>query len=252
MLAAELHDQQVRSVDAVLRSSRLRPGAEQTCSYLPGRLARHVAFRVDAPFPGLYHALMDLNFRRSGQSFYRPECEGCGECRAIRVPVPEFRASRAQKRCWERNADLEVTVGLPEPNEEKHALYQAYLRSRHDGQMDGSLDEFQGFLYAGGVDAREVCYRYQGRLLSVAIVDTEPEAMSAVFCYFDPAAQVRSLGVYNVLWLADLCRREGREYVYLGYCVTGSPKMSYKARYRPYQILVRPGEWANGSPDVGQ
>jgi leucyl-tRNA---protein transferase len=252
MFAVERHQERVRRLATVLDSRQLEATPEQRCSYLPGRSARYVAFRVDAPFPGLYHAVMDLNFRRSGLSFYRPECPGCRECRALRVPVAEFKASRAQRRCWARNADLAVTVGRPEPTDEKHALYEAYLRRRHDGQMDGSPEEFRGFLYESGVETIEICYRDRGRLVSVAIADIEPEAISAVYCYFDPAVGDRSLGVYNVLWLIEACRQQGHPCLYLGYWVAGSRKMSYKARYRPHQILTGVGEWANGSQDVGE
>jgi arginyl-tRNA--protein-N-Asp/Glu arginylyltransferase len=252
MFAAEHHQEQVRNVAAVLDRCHLDASTEHPCSYLPGRLARHVAFRVEASFPGLYHAVMDLNFRRSGSSFYRPDCQGCRECRAIRVPAAEFAASRAQRRCWARNTDLDVTVGRPEATEEKHALYEAYLHGRHDGQMDGSQEEFRGFLYESGVETIEICYRHRGTLLSVAIADIEPAALSAVYCYFDPAVRGRSLGVYNVLWLIAACWQMGRRYLYLGYWVAGSPKMSYKARYRPHEVLLKPGEWANGLPDMGQ
>jgi arginyl-tRNA--protein-N-Asp/Glu arginylyltransferase len=251
MFGAAAHEKQVQSIAAALARCGLQPGAEHVCAYLPGRCARHVAFSVEAPFPGLYHALMDLNFRRSGLTFYRPACESCRECRAVRVPVAGFRPSRAQKRCWERNADLEVVVGSPEPTEEKHALYLAYLRGRHDGQMDGSSEEFRGFLYQSRVDTVEVCYRWRGRLVSVAIVDIEPGAMSAVYCYFDPAEQVRSLGVYNVLWLIAACQGSARPYVYIGYWVPGSRAMSYKVRYRPNQVLLESGEWANRPQDCG-
>jgi leucyl-tRNA---protein transferase len=252
MFAAELHGERVRRVAEVLGTYRFEAGPAHACSYLPGRLARYVAFAVPDPFPGLYHAVMDLNYRRSGRSYYRPTCDGCQECRAIRVPVAELATSRAQRRCWARNADLEVTCGAPEPSEEKHALYREYLHARHDGEMDGSPEEFRGFLYSSGIETAEVCYRHRGRLLSVAIVDVEPGAMSAVYCYFDPRARERSLGVYNVLWLIESCRRRALPYLYLGYWVRDSPKMSYKARFRPNEVLRRPGEWAKGSLDVAE
>ena len=38
-------------------------------------------------FPGVYHALMDLNFRRLGPVFYRTRCEGCDQCRMLRIRI---------------------------------------------------------------------------------------------------------------------------------------------------------------------
>jgi arginine-tRNA-protein transferase len=213
------------------------------CPYLPGREARHLTV-VPAPLvPGVYHALMDLNFRRLGPVFYRTRCEACEECRMIRVPAGAFRPSRAQRRCRARNADLEVAVVPPSPSAEKLALFRRYLAARHDGQMDGSALELSALTTASAVDTREIEYRAGGRLLAVGIADLEPDAMSAVYCYFDPLEIRRSLGKFNVLWMIDECRRRGQRWLYLGYWIRESPKMSYKAGYRPCEVLTPDGSW---------
>jgi len=213
------------------------------CPYLPQRSARHLTV-VPAPlFPGVYHALMDLNFRRLGAAFYRTGCDGCDQCRMLRVPVAEFRPSRAQRRCRARNADVTAVLGRPAPSAEKLALYRRYLEARHDGQMDGSELELRALTAGSAVDTREIEYRVGGRLVAVGVADLEPQAMSAVYCYFDPRAARRSLGVFNVLWMIDECRRLGRPWLYLGYWVAGSPKMSYKAGYRPCEALGVDGRW---------
>jgi leucyl-tRNA---protein transferase len=213
------------------------------CPYLAGRSARNLIVVPSPMVPGVYHSLMDLNFRRLGAVFYRPACSGCEECRSIRVPVAEFRASRAQRRCARRNGDVTVEVGPPAPSEEKRQLYKRYLEQRHDGQMDGSPSEFYGFLYSSTVQTLEVCYRVEDRLLGVGVVDVEPEAMSAVYFYFEPEQKERSLGVFNVMWLIEECRRRGLPHLYLGYYVGGSRKMSYKSLYRPYELLASDGGW---------
>jgi arginine-tRNA-protein transferase len=213
------------------------------CPYLAGRSARNLIVVPSPMVPGIYHSLMDLNFRRLGAVFYRPACPGCGECRSIRVPVADFHPSRAQRRCWRQNGDVRVAVGPPAPSEDKRQLYKRYLEQRHDGQMDGSPSEFYGFLYSSTVQTLEICYRVEDQLLGVGVVDVEPEAMSAVYFYFDPCRKTRSLGVFNVLWLVEECRRRGIPYLYLGYYVSGSPKMSYKSHYRPYELLSGDGVW---------
>jgi arginine-tRNA-protein transferase len=45
-----------------------------------------------------------------------------------------------------------------------------------------------------------------------------------------------------VLWQVDLARRLGLRYVYLGYWIGESRKMSYKAAYRPLEKLQM-GRW---------
>jgi leucyl-tRNA---protein transferase len=213
------------------------------CSYLPDRLARHqTLLAADCP-PGLYHALMDLNFRRLGTLVYRPVCDACTACRQIRVPVAAFRPSRAQRRCLARNADVVSTTGAPALDDEKAELYRRYLAGRHDGQMDGSSGELKNFLYVSGAQTVETCYRLDGRLIGVGIADVEPRALSAVYCYFDPGLPQRGLGVLNVLRLIEDARGRGVPWVYLGYFVAGSRTMAYKSAYRPCETLTPDGRW---------
>jgi arginine-tRNA-protein transferase len=244
--AERSHRRRTQLLARALAAHAPAPGEVFRCPYLRGRRARHLTVVPQPLGPGVYHALMDLNFRRLGPVFYRPQCQPCDECRMIRVPVAEFQPSRAQRRCRERNRDLSVEAGPPRPSDEKHALYRRYLSGRHDGQMDGSPLEFRGFLYASEVTTLEVVYRREGRLVGVGLVDVEPLALSAVYCYFDPAEASRSPGVFNILWLIDECRRRGAPHLYLGYYVRDSPKMSYKAGYRPYEILEAGGRWVRG------
>jgi Arginine-tRNA-protein transferase, N terminus len=63
-----------RALESRLGQALPLPGEPSACPYLPGRRARHVTVRVPA-VSGLYHAFMDLNFRRIGPFFYRPQCE---------------------------------------------------------------------------------------------------------------------------------------------------------------------------------
>jgi len=206
-------------------------------------MARNVIVVPSPLAPGVYHSLMDLNFRRLGAIFYRPNCLACEECRQVRVPVSEFRPSRAQRRCRGHNEELSVEIGSPAPTEEKRLLYQRYLASRHDGQMDGSPGEFYGFLYTSTVSTVEISYRLGDRLVAVGVADLEPDAMSAVYCYFDPDEPGRSLGVFNVLWMIEECRRRGISYLYLGYYVRDCRRMNYKVIYRPCEILGPEGGW---------
>jgi arginine-tRNA-protein transferase len=138
-------------------------------------------------------------------------------------------------------------VAAPSITAEKLALYRRYLEARHDGQMDGSLAELQTLGAGSPVRTFEIEYRLSGRLVAVGVADVEPAAMSAVYCYFDPDEGRRSLGRFNVLWMIDECRRRGLPWLYLGYWVAVSPKMSYKAEYRPCELLGADGRWTRRS-----
>jgi hypothetical protein len=143
--------------------------------------------------------------------------------------------------------DMTVEIGQPTPTEEKRRLYQRYLDERHDGQMDGSAEEFHRFLYTSPLQTLEFTYRVGGRLVAVGIADVEPMAMSAVYCYFDTEAAVRSPGVFNVLRLIEECRSRELRHLYLGFYVRGCARMSYKASYRPCELLVD-GQWLRRDP----
>lgn len=226
-----------------LERHRPRPSEPFACPYLPGREAQHVHVVPTPLGPGVLHALMDLNFRRTGQVFYRTACAGCAECRSLRVPVAPFQPNRSQRRCLAGNQDLSIEIGPLEPSEEKLALYQLYLSVRHDGTMSGSREEFEQFLYASPVQTVEMRYRLQGRLVALSVVDVEPEALSAVYCFFDPSLARRSLGTFNVLTLIAECRRRAVPHAYLGYWVPGSRAMDYKTRFRPCEVLTTEGAW---------
>ena len=186
---------------------------------------------------------MDLNFRRLGPLVYRPVCDACAECRQLRVPVATFQPSRSQRRCQARNRDLSITVAPPRLTDEKLDLYARYLRERHDGQMTGSREELEGFLYVSGIETIEVCYRTEGRLVAVGIADVEPRCLSAVYCFYEPDLAAHGLGTFNVLWLLGEARRRGAEHVYLGYYVAGAPTMEYKAGFLPCELLQPDGSW---------
>ena len=228
---------------ALVDSLGLDASPPTPCPYLPGRDSRLVAIHPERLSPGLYRLFLDLNFRRLGSIVYRPACEGCRECRQLRVDVARFRPTRAQRRCRKRNADVTARSGRPEPTEEKHAVYRRYLEARHDGQMSGSWEEFEEFLHEAPPFTREVVFRAGERLLGAGIYDAVPGALSAVYFYFDPDLAPRSPGTLNVLWLVEECRRLAASWLYLGYLVAASPAMSYKGRFSPHAVLFDDGQW---------
>jgi arginine-tRNA-protein transferase len=224
----------------------LEPSPASPCPYLPGRDSRLVALRPNRLTPRLYGLFLDLNFRRLQDLVYRPQCDGCRECRQLRVDTRRFRPTRSQRRCWNRNADVLAEVGRPVPTDEKHALYVRYLDARHDGAMSGSWEEFAEFLHAAPEMTHEVAFRVAGRLVGAGIFDVARDALSAVYFYFDPELAARSPGTLNVLWLVEEARRRSCPWLYLGYYVAGSPRMAYKAGFHPHELLGDDGRWRPG------
>ena len=80
-------------------------------------------------------------------------------------------------------------------------------------------------------------------MVGVGIYDATPQALSAVYFYFDPELEWRSPGTLNVLWLIEEARRRALPWLYLGYYVAGSPRMAYKGGFRPHELLADDGGW---------
>jgi arginine-tRNA-protein transferase len=76
-----------------------------------------------------------------------------------------------------------------------------------------------------------------GALVAATLLDRLDDGVSAVYSFFDAAAEKRSLGTWSILWLVEECRRQGLPHVYLGYWIAASGKMAYKARFPSVERL---------------
>lgn len=223
--------------------------ARQACAYLSGRYAtfRVLEMEEGATVSGNgYQKLLDSGFRRSGAMIYQPMCSRCRACIPLRVPVEGFKPAKSQRRAIRRNGDVTVQVGVPEATREKWELYERYQREWHQKPMGDSEDvmEFVAFLYRSPVESVEFEYRDRwGRLLGVGIGDLCPESLSSVYFYFDPREARRSIGTFSALYEIQWARERGLKYWYAGYWIKECSAMTYKARFRPCEILGTDGIW---------
>jgi len=216
---------------------------ESPCPYLPDRMARSEAYGVDALDGVQYEKLLARGFRRSGRIVYRPRCRQCRECRQLRVPVREFTFTRSMRRILRRNADVRVEITEPRAVPHAYEHYLRYLDQQHDKSMSRTYDAFRDFLYDSPMATLEFQYRLGDRLAGVSIADRCERGLSSVYMYFDPEFSARSLGTFSILHEIEYCGRMGLDYYYLGFYVAGSRTMSYKARFRPNEVLIGDEQW---------
>ncbi len=211
------------------------------CSYLEDRQATTLFVDPRARItPELYSELSQHGFRRSGEFIYRPHCVGCDACIPARIAVDEFHPRRRHQRTIRANNDLSVEQEPAAFSLEHYRLYARYIEARHaDGDMfPPSEEQFCSFLMSDWSDTRFYSFRLDGHLIAVAVADQLNDGLSAVYTYFDPDLDRRSLGNRAILWQIDECRRLGLPYLYLGYWVPPCQKMAYKRDFQPFEILI--------------
>ena len=225
--------------------------APSPCPYLPGRQERKVFTHLVGPSSGALHDLLTQGgFRRSQGIAYRPACDSCMACVSVRVCTDAFRPTSSMRRTARANDDLIGRFRPAQATSEQYSLFRRYLDSRHaEGGMahmsvlDYALMVEDSHVESGVVEYRRrgpdslVSGRDEGDIIACTLTDVLSDGLSMVYSFFEPEEAHRSLGTFMILEHIWRAKKLGKPYVYLGYWVDGSPKMAYKARFKPQERL---------------
>jgi arginine-tRNA-protein transferase len=221
--------------------------ADEKCVYLPDRPSRLEYLVVLHLNAEEYEAAMNRGYRKFGPLLFRTVCEGCRECRSIRIPVDTFHPDRSQRRAVKRNEDLVVRFGKPIVDAARLDLYNRYHESQNARKgwpptEKGAQDYAFSFLH-NPVPGVEISIWEGQNLRAVVLTDITPTTVSGIYHFHDPDCTNRSLGTFAILQTLELAKKMGKPWAYFGYYVADCSSLSYKARFRPCELLGDDGIW---------
>lgn len=224
---------------------------------MEGRLERKIVTELAGPDAGVLHdTLSRSGFRRSHSIAYAPACPSCAACTPVRVVVRDFSRNRSFRRTWNKNAELSGRMVPPRATAEQYRLFSAYQASRHSGSDMAlmSFYDYRSMVEDSPIETHLIEFRdKQGKLVAVCLMDKMDDGVSGVYSFYDTTRNGGSLGTFIILWMIETARNLDLPYVYLGYWIAESPKMSYKRRFSPLEVFTGNGwrllEENAGNPD---
>lgn len=214
--------------------------SQGNCPYFETHQSMIYAFSVETISPEIYEAFISEGFRRNGFYFYQNLCPNCGACIPIRVDVQRFRPSKSQRRNLRKNQDVRIVRHPVVFDEPGYLLYQKYCGHRHNSEETRA--DYTRFLIGSPVPTDMMRYYVGEQLIGIGWIDVLPNSLSSVYFAFDPEYSYRGPGVFSLLKELELCRESGKKWLHLGFWIKDHPKMSYKSRYNPCQLLFE-GKW---------
>lgn len=234
------------------RNIRFYLTGPETCPYLPNRLERKVFTTLDDTDAALLNeALTHAGFRRSQNISYRPACDMCSECVSMRIDTLNFAFDAKWRRILAKNADIYWQAKSPMATEEHFNLITRYINARHEngGMSDMNEDDFAAMIEDCAPNSLLFEFRLkidcelgkENELVAGLIVDELSDGNSLIYSYFKPDFPKYSLGSFIILAQIAHLKTINKPFLYLGYWIKNSPKMKYKSRFKPFQILGNRG-----------
>jgi len=218
------------------------------CSYLPNK-------KVRMNYKYVYHAsrkfvtaVIHRGWRRFGKYFFYPICNGCNECKSLRIDVENFKPTSSQKKSIKRNKDTKIVIQEPTVTTSHIDLYNSYHLAK---QISDSWkykkirgkEYSENFVEGAYEFGKEVLYIRDNKLIGVDLIDILEDGISSIYFYYDHEYSRLSLGTYSLLYQIELAKKLGLRWIYLGYWVDGCKAFKYKTNFQKQEIL-------DGFPDI--
>ena len=212
------------------------------CAYIPDKTVRMTYKHIEEATQSYNTALIHRGWRRFGSYFFHPICNGCNECKSLRIDVNSFKFSKSQKKSIRRNRETTVVIQKPSLTQAHIDLYNEYhyFKQYKDdwSHRNISAREYkENFVEGSHNFGKEVLFFRDDKMVGVDLIDILDDGISSIYFYYDPAHQDLSLGTYSLLYQIELAKMLDLSWVYLGYWVEGCKSFAYKPNFKPQEIL---------------
>jgi len=189
-------------------------------------------------------AVIKRGWRRFGNYYFHPICNGCSECKSVRIDVENFKLTKSLRRIIKRNKNIDIFIQSPTITSEHLNLYHKYHYFKHHkdgwrGKNISAREYFENFVEGAHQFGKEVLFYDKDRLIGVDLIDILDDGISAIYFFYDPYPPYDklSLGIFSLLVQIKLAKMYNKKWIYLGYWVDGCKAFKYKERFEPMEIL---------------
>jgi len=219
------------------------------CAYLDGKSVRMNYKYVRNSNMDFNSAVIERGWRRFGNYYFYPICNGCNECKSLRIDVENFKPSKSQRKALNRNKNTTYIIQKPTVTIAHVNLYNKYhaWRSKKSNWKEHSdiskIEYYENFAEGAFDFGKEVLYYIDNKLVGVDLIDITNDGISSIYFYYDPDYERNSLGIYSLVKQVEFAKILNKKWIYLGYWVDGCRSFEYKAKFKPLEIL-------DGFPDI--
>ena len=215
---------------------------EKSCSYIASKTSRFRYFHIQNVSAEFYGGLLERGWRRFGNYFFTPMCEGCTDCISIRTLIDEFKFSRNHRRVLKNAQNIDMYVQKPSVSQAHIELYNRYhwrMREKKGWEYNPITPESYADMFVEGHQnfGYEFLYFIGSELVGVGLVDVLKDSITAVYFYYNHDFAHYSLGTLNILKQIQIAKEYQLKYFYPGYWIKGHYCMGYKERFAPFESL---------------
>ena len=221
--------------------SEPRLGLDGPCAYIDGLQWRFEYFFARALDEDELEVLLSRGWRKFGEYFFRPRCDGCSRCVPLRVRTADFSPTRSQRRILRADAPIEVRFSELSYRDEIFDVYRDHSMNRFGKESDP--DDFIASFYSPSCPGLQSEYYLDGKLIGAGFLDRSEVSLSSVYFVFRSGFEKFRLGSLSVMKEVEYALSLGLKYYYLGYYIAENRRMEYKGHFHPHETY----DWAGAT-----